>query len=216
MRRRVFLRGLAAAAAWPVTVRGQGSSPIVGWLRPIPPKAYPETLGAFQQGLSELGFIEGRNVSIEHRWSEGTYQSLAPLAAELVQRRVAVIFTGGGAVTTLAAKAATSTIPIVFVAGDDPTRARLVNNINRPEGNVTGATLYAFDLELKKLELLAETVPQVRTIAILRNPKAPEAESQAASVKAVSGVLGRQIQVLSASTESEIVSFQLFSHRSSS
>ena len=106
--------------------------------------------------------------------------------------------------TTLAAKAATSAIPIVFVAGDDPTRAGLVKNINRPESNVTGATLYAFDLELKKLELLGETVPQVATIAILRNPKAPEAELQAASVMAVSGVLGRQIEILSASTESEI------------
>ena len=123
MRRREVLGVLAGVAAWPVTVRGQEPNPIVGWLRPISPKAYPETLGAFQQGLKELGFIEGSNVSIEHRWSQGTYQSLAPLAAELVQRRVAVIFTGGGAVTTLAAKAATSAIPIVFVAGDDPTRA---------------------------------------------------------------------------------------------
>jgi ABC-type uncharacterized transport system substrate-binding protein len=164
----------------------------------------PETLNAFRQGLGEIGYAESRNVLIEHRWSSGHYEQLAALAAELAERRVSVIFTGGGAVSTLAAKRATKSIPIVFVVGDDPVRAGIVTSLNRPEGNLTGVTLYAFILEVKKLELLAELVPRADIIAMLRNPNAPEAESQAAAVKAAAVKLGRQLHVLSASTEGEI------------
>jgi putative ABC transport system substrate-binding protein len=193
------------AAAWPLAARAQQPEvPVIGWLRPIPPTVAPETLKAFQKGLGEIGYAEGRNVVIEHRWSPGQYEQLAALAAELVQRRVSVVFTGGGAVSTLAAKAATKTIPIVFVVGDDPIRAGLVTSLNRPEGNLTGITLYAFILEVKKLELLVELVPQADIIAMLRNPKAPEAESQVAAVKAAAAKLGRELRVLSAGTEAEI------------
>ena len=162
---------------------------MIGFLRPVPPTVAPETLNAFRQGLSEIGYTEGRNVIIEHRWSSGHYEELAALAAELVERRVAAIFTGGGAVSTLAAKAATKTIPIVFVMGDDPVRAGIVTSLNRPDGNITGVTLYAFILEVKKLELLAELVPQAGVIAMLRNPNAPEAEPQAHAVAAAAANL---------------------------
>jgi putative ABC transport system substrate-binding protein len=206
MRRREFISFLGgAAAAWPIAARAQQPAmPVVGFLRPIPPTAYPETLDAFKQGLGEVGYAEGRHVIIEHRWSAGHYEQLSTLAAELAQRRVSVIFTGGGAVTALAAKAATKTIPTVFVVGDDPIRAGIVSSINRPEGNITGITLFAFTLEMKKLELLAELAPLAGTIAVLRNPNAPEAESQAIAIKTAAEKLGRQLHVLSASTEDEI------------
>jgi putative tryptophan/tyrosine transport system substrate-binding protein len=206
MRRRDFMMGIAgSAAARPRAARAQQQSwPAIGWLRPIPPTAFPETLDAFRQGLGELGYSEGRNLAFEHRWSAGHYEQLPQLAAELVEHRVSVIFTGGGAVSTLAAKKATKTIPITFVVGDDPVRAGIVNSLNRPEGNLTGITLYAFILEVKKLELLAELAPKADLIAMLRNPNAPEAESQAMAIKAAAAKLGRQMHVLSASTAGEI------------
>lgn len=134
----------------------------------------------------------------------GSIEQLPQLAAELVERRVSVIFTGGGAVSTLAAKRATNNIPVTFVVGDDPVRAGIVSSLNRPEGNLTGVTLYAFILEVKKLEMLAELVPKANIIAVLRNPSAPEAESQAVAINEGAAKLGRQIHVLSASTASEI------------
>jgi putative ABC transport system substrate-binding protein len=133
VRRREFITLLGgAAAAWPVVAQPQQAGmPVIGWLRPIPPTTFPETIEAFRQGLGEFGFAEGRNVIIEHKWSAGRYEQLPQLAAELVERRVSVIFTGGGAVSTLAAKRATNTIPITFVVGDDPVRAGIVNSLNR-------------------------------------------------------------------------------------
>jgi putative ABC transport system substrate-binding protein len=205
LKRREFIMLLGGATAWPLAARAQQqATPVVGWLRPIPPTTFPETLEAFRQGLGEFGYAEGRNVVIEHRWSAGRYEQLPQLAAELVERRVSVIFTGGGAVSTLAAKRATNTIPITFVVGDDPVRAGIVNSLNRPEGNLTGVTLYAFILEVKKLEMLVELVPKANIIAVLRNPNAPEAESQAVAISEAAAKLGRQIHVLSASTAGEI------------
>jgi putative ABC transport system substrate-binding protein len=206
MRRRQFIKLLGAATAtWPLAARAQQAGiPVIGWLRSIPPTAFPETLEAFRQGLDEFGYAEGRNVLIEHRWSAGRYEQLPQLVAELVERRVSVIFTGGGAVSTLAAKRATNTIPITFVVGDDPVRAGIVNSLNRPEGNLTGVTLYAFILEVKKLEMLVELVPKANIIAVLRNPNAPEAEPQAAAINTAAAKLGRQLHVLSASTADEI------------
>jgi putative ABC transport system substrate-binding protein len=206
LRRREFLAASGGVAlAWPLAVRAQQiKTPVVGILRPLPPTAFPETLNAFKNGLSELGFSEGRNLIIEHRWSAGHYEQLPALAAELTQRPVSLIFTGGGAVSTLAAKASTKAIPIVFVVGDDPIRGGIVTSLNHPEGNVTGVTLYAFDLEMKKLEVLAELVPKARIIAVLRNPNAPEAEPQANLLKSAATKLGRQLRLLNASTEQEI------------
>jgi putative tryptophan/tyrosine transport system substrate-binding protein len=205
VKRRDFISFAGGAAAWPLVAHAQQPAmPVIGWLRPIPPTTFPETLEAFRQGLGEIGYAEGRNVVIEHKWSAGRYEQLPQLAAELVERRVSVIFTGGGAVSTLAAKRATNTIPITFVVGDDPVRAGIVNSLNRPEGNLTGETLYAFILEVKKLEMLAELVPKANIIAALRNPNAPEAESQAVAISEAAAKLGRQIHVLSASTAGEI------------
>jgi putative ABC transport system substrate-binding protein len=205
LKRRDFITLLGGATAvWPLAARTQQvAMPSIGFLRPLPPTAYPETLSAFRQGLGDLGYTEGRNVIIEHRWS-AHYEQLSALAAELVERGVSVIFTGGGAVSTLAAKAATKVIPIVFVAGDDPIRAGIVTSLNRPEGNITGITLFAFTLEMKKLELLTELAPQAKAIAILRNPNAPEAESQATAIKTAAADLGRQPHLLNATTETEI------------
>src|SRR6516225_10531792 len=169
--RREFITLLGSTAAWPLGANAeQVAAPVIGFLRPIPPTAAPETLNAFQRGLGEVGYTEGRNVIIEHRWSSGRYEQLTTLAAELVERRVSVIFTGGGAVSTLAAKAATNTIPIIFVVGDDPVRAGIVASLNHPGGNLTGVTNYAFISQVKKLELLTELVPQAGIIAMLRNP----------------------------------------------
>ena len=205
MRRRDFITLMGGAAAWPLAARAQQvKMPVVGVLRPLPPAAFPETINAFKDGLGELGFIEGRNLIIEHRWSTGHYGQLPALAGELVQRPVSLIFTGGGAVSTLAAEASTKTIPIVFVVGDDPVRAGIVTSLNHPERNVTGVTLYAFDLEMKKLEVLAELVPEAEIIAVLRNPIAPEAEPQADMLKTAAAKLGRQLHLLSASTQDEI------------
>ena len=206
MRRREFIGTVAGtlfvrvplAYAQPPTVSR------IGILRPLPPTAFPETIDAFKIGLGELGYVEGRNLVIEHRWSTGHYDQLPALAAELVQRQVSLIFTGGGAVSTLAAKAATRTISIVFVAGDDPVRAGIVASFNRPESNVTGISLYAFDIEAKKLEVLTELIPKARTIAVLRNPTAPEAGPQADALKSAAATLGRELHLVSASTSDEI------------
>ena len=206
MKRREFITLLGGAAQRGRSRRARSSRQCrsIGFLRPLPPTAYPETLNAFRQGLGDLGYTEGRNVIIEHRWWSAHYEQLSALAAELAQRGVSVIFTGGGAVATLAAKAATKAIPIVFVAGDDPIRAGIVTSFNRPEGNITGITLFAFTLEMKKLELLTELAPQAKAIAVLRNPNAPEAELQATAIKTAASGLGRQLQVLNATTETEI------------
>jgi len=206
MKRREFIRAVAGA----LCVRSssayaqQKSIARIGVLRPLPPTAFPETLNAFYKGLAELGYVEGRNLVIEHRWTAGHYEQLPALAAELIQSQVSLIFTGGGAVTTLAAKASSRTVPIVFVAGDDPVRAGIVSTLNRPESNITGISLYAFDIEAKKLEVLVELVPNARDLAVLRNPTAPEAEPQADMLKNAAAKLGRGLHLLSASSGDEI------------
>lgn len=206
MRRREFI-GVAAAALTlrPRIAHSQQPALVrIGTLRPLPPTAFPETLDAFKAGLADLGYVEGRNLAVEHRWSTGHYEQLPSLAAELVQQQVSLIFTGGGAVSTLAAKAATRTIPIVFVVGDDPVRAGIVASLNRPESNATGVSLYAFDIEAKKLEVLTELIPAAQTVAVLRNPTASEAEPQAKMLKDAAAKLGRGLHLLGASTSEEI------------
>jgi putative ABC transport system substrate-binding protein len=207
MRRRNFIGGVAGALFVRSSFFAHAQQPTfsrIGILRPLPPTAFPETLNAFRGGLAELGYVEGGNLAIENRWSTGQYEQLPALAAELVQRQVSLIFTGGGAVSTLAAKAVTRTIPIVFVVGDDPIRAGIVASLNRPESNVTGISLYAFDIETKKLEVLTEMVPKARTIAVLRNPTAPEAQPQADMLKSAATKLGRELHLISASTNDQI------------
>jgi len=206
MRRREFIAGIGSAAAWPVVVRAQQPAlPVVGFLGATESSGRnAEYTAAVREGLKEGGFVEGQNVAFEYRWAEGQYDQLPALAAELVRRRVAVIVPIGGAPPTVAAKAATSTIPIIFNIGGDPVQLGVVASLSRPGGNVTGVAMMVVEIEAKRLELLSELVPTAALIAVLVNPNNPQAEAQSHAVQAAARPLGRQVLVLRASTESEI------------
>ena len=161
-------------------------------------------MAAFRQGLSETGYVEGQNVAIEYRWAEGHYDRLPALAADLVGRKVDVIATSGGVPPALAAKSATSTIPIVFIGVGDPVAAGLVASLARPGGNLTGVSILAAELMPKRLELLSELVPQARVIALLVNPNNPNAERMMRDVQEAARAKGVQLHILKAGTESEI------------
>jgi putative ABC transport system substrate-binding protein len=204
MKRREFITLLGGAAAWPLAARGQQSAmPVIGFLHPSSPDAY--RVRAFRQGLKEVGYVEGENVAIIYRWAENQVDRLPELAADLVRRRVAVIVTPGGPVSALAAKAATTTIPIVFVVANDPVKLGLVNSLARPGGNVTGINFFAAELTAKRLELLRELVPGATRITVLVNPAdAPNTVSALRGVEPAARSMGLQIQVLNASTIQEI------------
>jgi putative ABC transport system substrate-binding protein len=200
IRRREFIAGLGAAA-WPFTARAQQvGMPVIGYLSPgaNPPTA--NLIAAFRQGLRETGYVEGRNVEIEYRFAEGQYDRLPALAAELVQRRVAVLVAAGAPVAP-AAKAATTTIPVVFSAGVDPVAIGLVASLNRPGGNVTGVTNLSIELGPKRLELLREVVPTATSVAFLINPTDATAVTQSRDMLAAARTFGLQLQVLHASSE---------------
>ena len=175
MRRRDFIAALGGAAVWPLGARAQqAGTPVIGFMSSRSPEDSVHLLAAFRQGLGETRFIEGQNVAIEFRWAQGQYQRLSALAADLVSRRVAVFTAVGGETSALAAKQATSTIPIVFVS-TDPVRSGLVESYNRPGGNATGSFLATAEMEPKRLGLLHELVPGVSLIGALLNPNVPEA-----------------------------------------
>jgi ABC-type uncharacterized transport system substrate-binding protein len=177
MRRREFIT-LLGAAAWPLAARAQQAAmPIVGFLNSATPEGYAPMATAFGEGLKQTGYFEGQNVAIEFRWADGHYDRLPELATELVRRQVAVI-AGGGPPAALAAKAATSTIPIVFTSGTDPVKLGLVSSFNRPGGNITGVHLFLSELNTKKLGLLRDLLPQAKAIGVLLNPTAENAEPQ--------------------------------------
>jgi putative ABC transport system substrate-binding protein len=206
MRRRDFMRLLGAgAAAWPLAARAQQPAvPVIGWLSARSPADTVPLVAAFHRGLGEHGFVEGRNVTVEYRWALGQYDRLPALAAELVRRPVAVLASTGGEPAALAAKAATSTIPIVFAIGGDPVKAGLAASYNRPGGNATGISLLTNLLEPKRLGLLRELVPSATTIGVLLNPSFPPSEGQLADVQAAARAASLQIHVLRANTDGEI------------
>jgi putative tryptophan/tyrosine transport system substrate-binding protein len=205
--RRQFISALGGAAAmWPHAAHAQQAAmPVVGLLYAGAPETSQDRVAAFRSGLGDIGFVEGQNVAIEYRWAQGQYDQLAVLAADLVRRQVTVIVPTGSAASALAAKAATTTIPIVFSIGADPIQFGLVTSLNRPGGNVTGVTFFGGSaLEAKRLNLLDELLPQAATIAYLVNPTNPSGEGQTQEAETAARSLGRQIKVLRASTESEI------------
>ena len=204
IRRREFIAGLGGAAAWPLAARAQQRAmPVVGFLFISPPEAVADPLRAFHKGLSEMGYVEGRNLAIEIRSAHNQSDRLPELAADLVRQRVAVIAVGSVA-AGLAAKAATTTIPIVFAFGADPVQFGLVDSLNRPGGNVTGMSSMQQELVAKQLGLLHELLPGATRFAVLVNPNNPTTGSVIADLQAAALTIGRQIEVLSASTNREM------------
>jgi putative ABC transport system substrate-binding protein len=205
MRRREFITLLGGVAvAWPLAARAQQPAmPLVGFLRDSSPDASAAILGALRQGMKEADFVEAQNVAIEYRWSEGQYDQLPKLAAELVRRQVAVIV-AAGIDAAIAAKAATTTIPIIFVIGDDPVQMSIVASLNRPGGNVSGVTFYSGVLGAKGVEFLHELVPTATAIGLLVNPNSPAAEAQVREAQAATRVLGQSLHIVNARNERDI------------
>jgi putative tryptophan/tyrosine transport system substrate-binding protein len=206
MRRRNFIAGLASTAAtWPLVARAQQpATPVIGFLGSASPGPFAPYLAAFLAGLREAGYFEGTNVIIEYRWAEGQYDRLPGMAADLVRRKVAVIVASGANPPVLAAKAATSTIPIVFTGPDDPVKNGLVASLNRPGGNVTGAALFTSELESKQIEMLRTLVPTAAKIAVLLNPNNTNLANQISGLDDVRRSSGAQLVIHKGGAPAEI------------
>jgi putative ABC transport system substrate-binding protein len=205
MRRRAFISLLGGAAAWPLAARAQRPAmPMIGLLSPRSPAVDASLIWVIRQGLNDTGFVEGQNIALDYRWADGQYDRLTALAADLVHRKVAVIVALGGEISAVAAKTATATIPIVFLAGSDPVQSGLVASLNRPGGNITGVSSFIFDLEPKRLGLMRELRPNAKTIAILVNPNSPNAEIRVNDIQIAARNVGQQVDILNASTIREI------------
>jgi putative ABC transport system substrate-binding protein len=206
MRRRVFISLLSGAAvAWPLSVRAQQSPPpTVGFLVSASAAGYAQVLGQTRKGLEDTGYTEGRNLITEYRWADYHYDRLPSLAAELVDRQVAVIFATGSVMSAIAAKSATKTIPIVFANGSDPVKYGLVTSLSRPGGNLTGVTFYNSGLGSKRIELLRQIVPQAATIGLLVNPNNPNAKDDSKEIQEAGLNVGVKIAIINASSEHEL------------
>ncbi|WP_244488789.1 ABC transporter substrate-binding protein [Bosea sp. Leaf344] len=203
--RRDVIAIIGAAAAWPVAAPAQPQAmPVIGYLGSESPEPYASRLAAFREGLSETGYVEGRNVAIDFRWAEGQYSRLPALAMELAARRVAVIVAPGGAEVALAASSATTTIPIVFEMGGDPLALGLVASLARPDGNLTGVTSLSVEVSRKRLEFISELVPAARIFGIAVNMASPTSGLQLRNLQAAADSLGLQLRILTASSETEL------------
>ena len=204
MQRRQFIALLGGAAAtWPFAARAQQRSlPVIGFLSSASPDEYTIRLRAFRQGLKDAGYVEGQNVTIEYRWADDQYNRLPALAAELVHRQVNVLVAGGGTPSAMAAKAATTTIPIVFATATDPVASGFVASLDKPGGNITGVTNLNVEIGPKRLELLRELLPNATTIAVLINPNNPALGDRfLQDLQPAARVLGMQLRVFNASTK---------------
>jgi putative ABC transport system substrate-binding protein len=204
MKRRGFIIGLGGAAAWPFAANAQQPMPVVGYLGATSRDKDTRILGSLRDGLNEMGFVEGRNVAFEYRWAEGRYDRLPDLAAELVGKNVAVIFAPASTPAALAAKKATSTIPVVFTVGSDPVVAGLVNSLSRPGGNVTGVSILVNLLSAKRLELLKALLPKATAVEALMNPNSANAWPDLNETREAARALGLELAVREASSESEL------------
>ncbi len=207
MRRRDFLQAVSGgiAAVWPLGALGQQTAnPVIGFLHPSKAETYASLIPAFRKGLSELGYVEGRNLIIEYRWADDRYDRLPSLAAELVSRQVSVIVTNNATAAALAAKGATTTIPIVFTIGADPVQFGLVASLNRPGGNVTGVSFLSNLLVAKQVGLLHELLPAVSEFGLLLNPDNPNAEPDARNAEAAAASLGRKIHIVYVNSERDL------------
>jgi putative ABC transport system substrate-binding protein len=205
MKRRELFTFIGGAAAWPLAARAQQAAmPVIGFLGAESLDLYAVRLRAFHKGLRETGFIEGRNVAFEYRWAEGRFDRFPALLADLVSRKVAVIAAFAGNAPALAAKAATTTIPILFVTGGDPVAQGLIASLSRPGGNVTDATALAVELGAKQLEVLTELVPTATVVALLVNPTNPVADTLVRELDAAARIRGVELHIIHASTESDL------------
>jgi ABC-type uncharacterized transport system substrate-binding protein len=203
MRRRECITLIGGAAAWPLTARAQQAMPVIGFLNSQSRQEWSYPTATFLQGLSEAGYLEGRNVMIEYRFAERRFDQLPALVADLVRRQVAVIVTSGGDAPARAAKAATDTIPIVFIAGGDPVTTGFVASLARPGGNATGVTLITGTLEPKRLEFLREVVPSLSMVALLANPDNPRFADDIKTVREAAQSMGIAVHVLTGRNGSE-------------
>jgi putative ABC transport system substrate-binding protein len=211
MRRREFIAGVGSVAMWPLLGRAQPSLPMVGFLSDQSPDFFADGMRGFHQGLKDTGYVEGDNVAVEYRWAENQLDRLPGLAADLV-RRQAVVIVSGTSTTALAAKTATTTVPILFIAAEDPVKRGLVTSLGRPGGNLTGVNFFAVELVKKRLELLRELVPTANRVAVLVSPaNAAVTEATLKDVEAAAPTMGLQIQVVNADNSREIdVAFAAF------
>ena len=205
MKRREFITALGGVLAWPLAAHAQQPRvPVVGFIHTLSLENVPHFVPAFQRGLKEQGFIDGQNVIVEYRWAHGQYDQLKELAADLVNRKVAVIAALGGEPSPQIAQRATLTIPIVFASNGDPVREGLVASLNRPGGNVTGVTIFGIDAVAKRMQLLREVAPKAALIGFLMNPNNPNGEIETKAAQAAASSLGKELLVLRASSEGEI------------